>query len=71
MFLSTVPVVFPFLVCENVQWSLRVSNGVAIGMLSLTGYSYGHYSGQKAWVWSFCMVLLGIPMVVLTIGLGG
>jgi VIT1/CCC1 family predicted Fe2+/Mn2+ transporter len=71
VFLSTFPVVLPFLLGMNVHRALRVSNLVAIVMLALTGYSYGHYSGQRAWMWSLSMVLVGAAMVGLTIRLGG
>jgi hypothetical protein len=41
VFLSTFPVVIPFICMGDVKLALRVSHGVAIGMLFLTGYAYG------------------------------
>jgi hypothetical protein len=71
VFLSTLPVVVPFLLIADVHNALRVSNGIAIVMLALTGYSYGYYARQSAWLWSLSMVVLGCVMVAITIRLGG
>lgn len=72
VFLSTFPVVTPFLFLPNeVRLALRYSNLVAIIMLAITGYAYGQYSGGAKWMWALSMVLLGASMVVLTVKLGG
>jgi hypothetical protein len=72
VFLSTFPVVFPFILApNNVHRALRYSNLVAIVMLAITGYSYGRYSGGQKWTWALSMILLGGGMVALTIKLGG
>lgn len=72
VFLSTFPVVTPFLFFPNeVRRALRYSNLVAIIMLAITGYAYGQYSGGPKWIWALSMVLLGAAMVVLTVKLGG
>lgn len=71
VFLSTFPVVAPFFFLSNVLQALRISNGVAIVMLALTGYWYGHYSGSSKWGWMLSAVLLGGGMVALTVRLGG
>ena len=41
VFLSTLPVVIPFVFMSNAMPALRVSNAVAIAMLFLAGYAYG------------------------------
>src|SRR5437016_8054736 len=41
VFLSTFPVVIPFIFMRNAGSALRVSNAVAIVMLFLTGYAFG------------------------------
>jgi len=71
VFLSTFPVVAPFLLIGDPHRALRISNLVAIIMLAMTGYSYGRYSGGRRWLWSLAMVLLGGAMVALTVALGG
>lgn len=71
VFLSTFPVVAPFFLTSNVLRALRISNGIAVVMLALTGYWYGHYSGSNKWGWMLSAILLGGGMVALTVKLGG
>jgi len=71
VFLSTFPVVIPFMVLRNSMLALRVSNGIAIFMLFLTGYSFGRCAGYRPWAMGLSMVLLGGILVGITIALGG
>jgi len=45
VFLSTFPVVIPFIVMRNAMPALRVSNAIAVAMLFMTGYTYGGSPG--------------------------
>jgi hypothetical protein len=71
VFLSTLPVVIPFMVVQDAQRALRISNAVAVAMLFLTGYGFGRYAGYRPWVVGGSMVVLGGLLVALTILLGG
>jgi len=71
VFLSTFPVVLPFLFLRNARLALRMSNLVAIVMLFLTGWAYGKYAGYRPWHVGSFMVVIGVCMVGLTIALGG
>jgi len=71
VFLSTFPVVIPFLVMRNAGPALRVSNGIAIGMLFLTGWAFGRITGHHPWLVGLAMVVLGSLLVGLTMALGG
>ena len=71
VFLSTFPVVIPFLVMRDAGPALRVSNGVAIVMLFLTGYAYGKCIDRQPWLTGLSMVVLGCVLVGLTMALGG
>lgn len=71
VFLSTFPVVIPFLFMHNAGPALRASNAVAIGMLFLTGYFFGRISGRHPWLVGISMVVLGLILVGLTMALGG
>ncbi len=71
VFLSTLPVVIPFTLIQKVHLALRLSNGIAIGMLFLCGYAFGHYSGHRPWRMGFSMVIVGGVLVGITIALGG
>ena len=71
VFLSTFPVVLPFLFKHDVTRALRISNGIAIAMLFLTGYAFGRCAGHRPWLMGISMVMLGGALVAITIVLGG
>ena len=72
VFLSTFPVVIPFLVIrDDATRALRVSNAVAIVMLFITGYAYGRITGWRPWLVGISMVILGSALVAMTMALGG
>ena len=71
VFLSTLPVVVPFLFLPDATSALRMSNAIAVAMLWGVGVTYGRHSGQSPWLVGVCMVLLGCGLVALTIALGG
>jgi VIT1/CCC1 family predicted Fe2+/Mn2+ transporter len=71
VFLSTFPVVLPFIFMHNVILATRVSNDIAVAMLFLTGVAYGRCVGRSPWGFGITMVVLGCMLVALTIALGG
>ena len=71
VFLSTFPVVIPFLVFSRVSLALRVSNVIVIVMLFLLGCRLGQHSGHSPWRTGASMVLLGLVLVGVAIVLGG
>jgi VIT1/CCC1 family predicted Fe2+/Mn2+ transporter len=71
VFLSTFPVVIPFLVVQDVQLALRLSNLVAIAMMFVCGILLGRHGGYHPWRTGFSVVLLGVLLVGITIVLGG
>lgn len=71
VFLSTFPVVIPFIFMHDATQALRISNLIAIFLLFFTGYSIGKYAGQKPWHAGFGMVVTGIVLVAITMALGG
>jgi len=71
VFLSTFPVVIPFIFMRNAGPALRTSNAIAIVMLFLTGYAFGRMTGRHPWLVGVSMVVLGLILVGLTIALGG
>jgi hypothetical protein len=71
VFVSTFPVVIPFIFMRNAMLALRISNGIAVAMLFLTGHAFGRCVGYRSWVLGISMVLLGCALVGLTIALGG
>ena len=71
VFLSTFPVVIPFIFMTEAMSALRVSNLIAVAMLFATGYAFGRITGGRPWLVGVSMVLLGAVLVALTIALGG
>ncbi len=71
VFLSTFPVVLPFIFMRSVGPALRVSNTIAIVMLFLTGYAYGTITGRQPWLVGLGMVVVGSILVGMTMALGG
>jgi hypothetical protein len=70
-FLSTFPIVIPFIFMSDARWALRVSNVVAIAMLCFCGYAFGYRSGLQPWVTALSMVVIGGALVGVAIALGG
>lgn len=71
VFLSTFPVVLPFLFVRPLPTAMRVSNLVAIVMLYFVGHSLGRHAGIGPVRTGLAMVAIGVVLVALTIALGG
>jgi VIT1/CCC1 family predicted Fe2+/Mn2+ transporter len=71
VFVSTFPVVVPFLFVHDAWRALRLSNAVAVVMLFLCGYAFGRLTRYHPWVMGIAMVLLGCALVAMTMALGG
>jgi len=71
VFLSTLPVVLPFLFIADPAVAKRASAAVAIVMVFACGYSWGRHAGLKAWRTGVVMVTLGIAVELVVIALGG
>jgi hypothetical protein len=71
VFLSTFPVVIPFIFMNNVTLALRLSNAIAIVMLFIAGCAFARITGRRPWITGISMVALGALLVGLTMALGG
>jgi len=71
VFVSTLPVVLPFIFMRNVEPAMRLSNAIAIVMLFLTGYAFGSITGRHPWLVGIAMVVVGSILVGMTMALGG
>jgi VIT1/CCC1 family predicted Fe2+/Mn2+ transporter len=71
VFLSTFPVAAPFLFVQDAKFALRISNGIALLMLFLSGYAFGRYAHYRPWRMGFRMALFGVVLVAITVLLGG
>lgn len=71
VFLSTFPIVLPFIFMSNATRALRVSNLIAIVILFISGYWLGRYVGGRPWLLGISMVVVGVALVGITIAMGG
>jgi VIT1/CCC1 family predicted Fe2+/Mn2+ transporter len=71
VFLSTLPVVIPFLFVREATAALRASNTLAVIMLFLTGYVYGHYATGHPWRSGLLMIVVGVGLVAISVAFGG
>jgi VIT1/CCC1 family predicted Fe2+/Mn2+ transporter len=70
-FLSTFPVVVPFIFLSDAKVALQVSYAVAIVMLFCCGYAFGYHSGLRPWAAGLSMVAVGSALVSVVVALGG
>jgi hypothetical protein len=71
VFLSTIPVVLPFMLLHEATVALRISNAIAVFLMFVAGYAFGRLAGYRPLVTAGSMVLLGTLLVAVTIALGG
>jgi VIT family protein len=70
-FLSTFPIVIPFILVDDARLALRISNTVAVVMLFLCGYAFARHAGLRPWTTGLAMVAVGAVLVAVAILLGG
>jgi VIT1/CCC1 family predicted Fe2+/Mn2+ transporter len=70
-FLSTFPIVIPFVLIGDARLALRASNAVAIAMLFVCGYAFGRRAGIRPWTAGLAMVGAASAFVGVAIVLGG
>jgi VIT1/CCC1 family predicted Fe2+/Mn2+ transporter len=71
VFLITLPVALPFLFIPDVAFAMRVSNGVALVLLFIGGFSLGSYAGIRPVPTALTYTGIGILLVAMTMALGG
>lgn len=71
IFISTFPVVVPYVLIHDTRLALRISNMIAIAMMFLCGWSLARYVGFSKWLMGLAMVFIGIILVAITVALGG
>ena len=71
VFLSTFPVVVPFIFISSARLALHVSNLIAIVLLFGSGHMLAGYAGLSRLWTGVAMVAIGAVLVAITIALGG
>ncbi|HET7293293.1 MAG TPA: VIT family protein [Vicinamibacteria bacterium] len=69
--LSVVPVVLPFVLIRNPWVALRVSNGLLVALLFVTGYEWGRHANTNRWLAGLVYMAVGLLLVGVAIALGG
>ena len=68
---ASVPAAIPFLLFDDARLALRVSNGILLALLFVTGYFWARYTLGRPWLVGLCFLLGGVVLVVAAIALGG
>ena len=71
VFISTFPVLIPFLFMRNLELATRISDLIAIAMLFYLGHEEAKYTNQNGLQLGLVMGILGLRIVGVTILLGG
>jgi len=71
VFLSTFPLVLPFVFFDELPRAMRVSAAIAIAMLFFCGYTWGKHAGMRPWRVGTAMVTIGVVVEAAIIALGG
>jgi VIT1/CCC1 family predicted Fe2+/Mn2+ transporter len=71
VFLSTFPVVIPFVLVGDAKLALRISNLIVIVMLFLCGYAFARHTGVRPWPMGLLMIAVGLALAGVAIALGG
>jgi hypothetical protein len=71
VFLSTFPVVLPFVFFSDLRLAMRVSGAIAILMMLRCGYVWGRHAGVAPWRFALVLVVLGVAIEAIVIALGG
>jgi len=69
--IASAPAAIPFLVMDDAHLALRVSNGILLALLFVTGFSWAKYTLGKPWIVGFSFLAVGLGLVALAIALGG
>jgi VIT1/CCC1 family predicted Fe2+/Mn2+ transporter len=71
VFLSTFPVVLPFLFVREPRLALHVSNAIGVALLFLSGWALARFSGLRPFRFGLAMAAIGAVLVAMTMALGG
>lgn len=71
VFISTFPVVIPFLLDIDIFLALRISNGIVLLFLFGFGFYMGRMTGHNRMLLGLLFALVGALLVGITIALGG
>ena len=68
---TALPGVIPFLLLEDSDLALRLSNSILVLLLFLVGYWWAHYTDARPWRVGLTVMFLGVSLVLVAVALGG
>ena len=68
---TSIPAAIPFLLFDEARFALRVSNGILLGLLFISGYLWARHTLSRPWLVGFSFLAGGIVLVLVAIALGG
>jgi len=71
VFACSFPAVLPFLLFDEPQFALRVSNSVLLALLYYVGHRHARHTLAKPWIAGLAFTLAGLFLVAVAIQLGG
>ena len=71
VFFASIPAAVPFLVMRDAWLALRISNGILVFLLFLTGFLWARYTNLRPWLTGTVFLLAGLALVAVAVALGG
>ncbi len=71
VFACSFPAVLPFLLFDEPQFALRVSNTVLLALLYYLGYRHAKHTLARPWIAGLVFMLVGLFLVIVAVQLGG
>ena len=71
VFACSFPAVLPFLLFDEPQFALRVSNTVLLALLYYLGYRHAKHTLARPWIAGLVFMLVGLLLVIVAVQLGG
>ena len=71
VFACSFPAVLPFLLFDEPQFALRVSNAILLALLYYLGYRHAKHTLARPWIAGLVFMLAGLFLVAVAILLGG
>lgn len=69
--ITSIPAAIPFLLIDQAQVALRVSNLILLALLFVVGASWARYTVSRPWIVGTVMLVIGTALVLAAISLGG
>jgi hypothetical protein len=71
VFLASLPAAIPFFLIDEPHRALRVSNGLLLALLFVTGVAWGRHASARPWLVGLSFLLGGTALVAVAMALGG